>query len=51
MDTDSDEEVFQQSSNMSTLIFDADGYIIEYGAYYYPSLSPNYLGEDVYITQ
>jgi len=51
LDTDSDEEVFQQSSNMSTLIFDADGYITEYGAYYYPSLSPNYLGEDVYITQ
>ena len=51
LDTDSDEEVFEQSSNMSTLIFDADGYIIEYGAYYYPSISPNYLGEHVYITQ
>ena len=36
LDTDSDEEVFQQSSNMSTLIFDADGYITEYGTPYYP---------------
>ena len=51
LDTDSDEEVFEQSRNMGSLVFDTDGYIIEYGASYYPSLSPNYLGEDVYITQ
>ena len=51
LDTDSDEEVFEQSTNMGSLVFDTDGYIIEYGASYYPSLSPNYLGEDVYITQ
>ena len=51
LSADINEEVFKQSSNMDIVVFDADGYIIEYGAAYYPSLSSNDLDGAVYITQ
>ena len=43
---DSNEEVFELSSNMSIVVFDADGYIIEYSTTYYPSPDSNNSGND-----
>ena len=43
---DSNEEVFELSSNMSIVVFDADGYIIEYSTTYYPSPGSNNSGND-----
>ena len=43
---DSNEEVFELSSNMSIAVFDADGYIIEYSTTYYPSPDSNNSGND-----
>jgi len=46
LSADINEEVFKQSSNMDIVVFDADGYIIEYGAAYYPSPDSNNSGND-----
>ena len=43
---DSNEEIFELSSNMSIVVFDADGYIIEYSTTYYPSPDSNNSGND-----
>ena len=43
---DSNEEVFELSSNMSIVVFDADGDIIEYSTTYYPSPDSNNSGND-----
>ena len=43
---DSNEEVFELSSNMSIVVFDVDGYIIEYSTTYYPSPDSNNSGND-----
>ena len=49
LSADINEEVFVLSG--STAVYDADGYIIEYGAYYYPSPSSNGSDGVVFIRQ
>ena len=46
LDADINEEVFEETDNIDMVVFDADGYIIEYGATYYPSPDSNDSGDD-----
>ena len=49
LSADINEEVFVESGGI--VVYDADGYIIEYGAYYYPSPSSNDSDGVVFIRQ
>jgi len=46
LSADINEEVFEETDNIDMVVFDADGYIIEYGATYYPSPDSNGSGDD-----